>query len=125
MKRGYSKKKRCADCGRLITNQAKKCKSCAHKKPKNEEKHPPLLAWRYDCVQCGVTAYVFEPQPEIRDSQGHSVRRGGRVICFGGKFCNPCPLGGQHPNDHTLELRDEMFYVALCPSKSQATGMAR
>lgn len=75
-----------------------------------------LMAWRYDC-QCGISAYALEPQPEIQDSRGHSVRRGGRVIYLGGKFYNPCPLCGEHPNDHTCELRDEMFYVALCLSK--------
>lgn len=117
MKRGYSKKKKCADCGRPITNQAKKCKSCAHKKPENEEKHSSLLAWRYDCVQCGITAYAFEPQPEIRDSQGHRVRRGVRVIYVGGKFYNPCPSCGQPSDEHTYELRDETFYVAVCPTR--------
>jgi len=75
-----------------------------------------LMAWRYDC-RCGKTAYAFDPHPEIRDSRGHSVRRGGRVVYLGGKFCNPCPVCGQHPNDHTCELRDEMFYVSLCPGR--------
>jgi len=121
----YSKKKKCDDCGRPISNRATKCNSCAKRRAEKVERGAPLMAWRYDC-QCRVTAYAFEPQPEVQDSVGHSVRRGTRVIYLGGKFCNPCPLCGQHPNDHTCELRDEKFYVlGVCPSKSQATGMAR
>ena len=115
----YSKKRKCPDCGRPISNRAKKCGSCAKKLPKSGEEGSSrlLLAWRYDC-QCGITAYAFEPHPEIRDSEGHSVRRGARVIYFGGKFHNPCPSCGQRADDHTYELKDETFYVALCPSKS-------
>lgn len=76
-----------------------------------------LMAWRYDC-ECGITAYSFEPPPEIRDSRGHTVRRGGRVIYLGGKFHNPCPSCGQRPDIHTYERRDGSFYVAVCPDKS-------
>lgn len=116
-KKDYRKGKKCPDCGKPISDRARKCKSCVKKSPKTGEGDGSLLmAWRYDC-QCGVTAYAFEPRSEIRDSHGHGIRRGGRVICFGGKYHNPCPLCGQHPDDHSYELRDEMFYVALCPSK--------
>ena len=51
------------------------------------------------------------------DSEGHSVKRGPRVIYFGGRYHNPCPKCGQHPDDHNYQLRDETFYVALCPNK--------
>lgn len=108
--------KKCPVCGASMDRRATRCRNCYRQSMAPSAKYP-LMAWRCDC-QCGITAYALEPRPEIRDSQGHSVTRGARVICFAGKFHNPCPLCGQRADDHTYELRDEMFYVALCPGES-------
>lgn len=117
MKRGYSKKKKCADCGRLISNRAKKCKGCAHKKPEQEEKSPSLLAWRYDC-QCGTVAYGFASHGVIQGSCGHDIARGPRVICNSGRFYDYCPECGVSGRSHMGRRKNEMFYEALCPSVS-------
>lgn len=76
----------------------------------------PLLAWQYDCP-CGIRAYSFDGVPEIRDSAGHEIRRGARVIYYAGKFHNPCPKCGRHPDAHGSGGReDQMFLIAACPS---------
>ena len=116
LKRGYSKKKKCLDCGKPISNQAKKCRSCAQKKPEQETKDHPLLAWRYDCPECGIVAHSFDRLPEIRDSAGHEVRRGARVICNSGKYHDYCPACGFSAGNHAGERKNEMLYEARCPA---------
>jgi len=74
----------------------------------------PFMAWRYDCP-CGIVAYSFDGTPTIRDSVGHEVTRGARVICNSGKFYEHCPRCGTSGGAHSCERRDEMFYVASCP----------
>jgi len=109
--KGYRRGKKCPDCGKPIGDRASKCKGCAKKSPSGACK--PILAWRYDCP-CGIAAYSFDGTPTIRDSAGHDVRRGPRVIYNGGKFYDYCPACGASAGGHSFERRDEMFYVVSC-----------
>lgn len=111
-------KKTCPDCGKPISKQAEKCRSCAKKKPKPPERDFPLLAWRYDCEH-KKAIYSFDPRQEIQATCGCDLEYAVRVIYFEGKHHEYCPVCNHSANSHKGERRNEMFYEAICPTKER------
>jgi len=115
------KKKKCPGCGKEIDGRAKTCRSCRYGQA---SPGPPVLAWRYDCG-CRTITYSFDPHhrghPErraIRATCGYDLETATKVIYTEGKLHDYCPECGLAAESHAGERRDEMFYVALCSSKS-------
>jgi len=120
-RKGYGRGKKCPGCGKPIGDRASKCKSCIRKSP-NIGGGSPLLAWRYDCP-CGIVAYSFDGTATIRDSVGHEIRRGSRVIYSEGKFHDFCPLCGLSADSHAGARGDERDGYAISCFEGSPDGV--